>query len=200
MNNMIVRCLIEDGAEINIRNKNSDTPLHIACNFKKGEEDISIRDNFDNKIKRIPLNYPYINNNDFIIEYLKENGDHGYYEKMEYDETPLYMACFKGDSILIKYLVENGANINAVDKYAKLPFIYLKNDANINASDKYKNGADVNTTKFGGFSSLLFTFWENDSNMIKYLVEKAKPIPLKKKEEEEDYNFIQIVHSNPNPE
>jgi len=34
------------------------------------------------------------------------------------------MACFKGDSILIKYLVENGANINAVDKYAKLPFIY----------------------------------------------------------------------------
>jgi len=80
----IIKHLIESGADINIRDIDGSTPLHIATN----SSNIDI-------VKYLILSGADINQVD------------------NYGRTPLYNATIQSNIDMIKYLVESGANIDA---------------------------------------------------------------------------------------
>jgi len=88
-NENIVKCLIENGAKVNKKNKDGDIALSFACH----------------------------NGNEVLVKYLIDNGSDVNNENIEGD-TPLILAC-KNENInknIIKYLIENGANTNKENK------------------------------------------------------------------------------------
>lgn len=84
----LIRFLVDNGANVNVRNDDGCTPLHFAC--ESGEID--------------------------IVEYLVFKGAD--LEVETFEETPLFKAVSQGHSKVVKYLIDNGANIDVRDAYS----------------------------------------------------------------------------------
>lgn len=82
-NEQIVKMLIENGANINSKDKHGDTPLTIACTQNK----------------------------DTLVKYLVEGGANINISNDNCD-TPLIIMCKNNNECMIKYLVEHKADVN----------------------------------------------------------------------------------------
>ena len=120
-----VKYLVEKGADIHAKDKDSKTPLHCTC--QKGDlevvkylvekgADINAKSNFDNT----PLIYACQKGHLKLVKYLVEKGA-DINAKINSGNTPLHYACQEGDLELVKYLVEKGVDIHAKDKYGNTP-------------------------------------------------------------------------------
>jgi len=95
--------------------------------------------------------------------------------------TALSQATFRCDFKLVKYLVENGANVNltSADRLRPLQLAVIKDRLDI---VKYlvENGADVNLTEQEDLSPLYIATFKNLQHIRKYLIKNGASMDSKK--------------------
>ena len=200
----IVKLLVEHGADLNaIEGENGPTPLYIAAEnrdldimkylIEKGakidpESDILIYAvetgnleivkllvekgvdiNVENSRGTSPLDIAIINNYQDIIKYLLGQ------ENLIYKHSYLINASAIGNLSLVKYFIENGADVNA--KSNKRPNETPLHVAAFNGHlevIKYliEHGADVNIKDYYGKTPLFWAVYEGQLNVVKYFIEE----------------------------
>ncbi|ORX49588.1 ankyrin, partial [Piromyces finnis] len=169
----MVKCLIDNGANIFIQNNNDDTPVALA---EKNDDKKKININAQNNKGLTLLHYAWEQGNEKIVKYLIEKGADTSI-KSNNRSTSLHWACkSKSDNInLVKYLIEEkGLDIKIKDKYEKIPFHYACYKGNENIV-KYliKKGANPRAKNSYGRISLHFACGaeKENINLVKYLIE-----------------------------
>ncbi|MCL5436393.1 MAG: ankyrin repeat domain-containing protein [Candidatus Dependentiae bacterium] len=120
-----IKFLVENGADVNIKNKHGARPLHWAC-FNNNVEmikflvekgaDVNVKNGFGEP----PLYWACFNDNVEAVKFLVENGA-DVNIKDGFGETPLHWACFNNNVEMVKFLVENGADVTVKCEYGKPP-------------------------------------------------------------------------------
>ncbi|KAJ5071732.1 ankyrin repeat [Anaeramoeba ignava] len=202
----IKKYLISKGADINAKNNQEETPLHLVCKYQK-QNTFEIIKYLISKgadinaetvgIKETPLHYvcQYQNKeNTFeIIKYLISKGADINAERVGIKETPLHYVCQyqkQNTFEIIKYLISKGADINikANNNQTALHFICQYQNESTLQIIKYliSKGADINAKKKSNKTALHYTCkYQNKYafEIIKYLIEKGADINAKNKEE-----------------
>ncbi|KAB8273573.1 ankyrin repeat-containing domain protein [Aspergillus minisclerotigenes] len=116
---VVVKWLIENGAELESKDTNNQTPLshaaenghEIVCKLLlEGGAELESKDSYD----RTPLSYAAINGHEAVSKLLLESGAE-LESKDSYDRTPLSHAAVNGHEAVCKLLLENGAAVNSQD-------------------------------------------------------------------------------------
>ena len=122
----IVKNLIQNGAEIDARNKYKNTPLHYAAN----NGDLEIFQHFldhgaqieaKDDVERTPIVFAVYKNHFEIVKCLIEKGAQ-LDIKIKYGCTALHFAAEYSSLEIVKLLVENGANVDVTSVYNETPF------------------------------------------------------------------------------
>lgn len=84
----------------------------------------------------------------------------------------------QGDVSVFKYLVDNGANINRIDKLQRTPLLYaMVNKNHLKIIYLLKRGADPRIGLYKGLTPLMYAAAQGDSRTVKLLVDKgAQPM------------------------
>lgn len=94
--------------------------------------------------------------------------------------TALAYACKYGHSDIVKFLVENGANVNETVNTGSTPLAVALLAGNFDIADYLvKNKADVNIPDIMGMSPLMWAVKENNLKVSKYLVEHGAKVNAK---------------------
>ena len=154
VNDERVKLLLQEGANINQKDKRGNTALHYAAKHGFAEMVTLLLDNKAN------INQP--NNNGWtplwvaaetgkieVVKLLLDNGANANPVDTE-GNTPLHYAAYNGHTETCKLLLENGAGVNQANEYEETPLhqaaergkievakLLLDNEANIHAEDKY---------------------------------------------------------------
>ena len=195
-----IKELVKEGADINIQNDDKMNFLHFSCRYGHLHIVKYLIEKNKNKLEYYISKFLKIFNLSFnYFDYINIKDDFG--------RTPLHLAVFKSNLEIVKYLVDNGADIysgnnsplmNAVGngrleiiKYLveKGVNIHARNDdALAEASKKghleivkylIKNGADIHTKND---CALIWASLKNNFEIVKYLVEKGANIHAKNDE------------------
>lgn len=107
--------LIENGADVNLKNSANKTPLDFAID-KNDSEIVKILINNGAKItnsnsRMSPLIYACVKSKTDIVKTLIESGSN-IDEKIYLDESPITLACEDGYTEIVKLLIDAGADIN----------------------------------------------------------------------------------------
>lgn len=178
--------LIASGADVNIRTTRDFTPLHIAA----GTDDIEfakiliskgadINAKIDNG--ETPLNFAtccsgHKDSTEMIELLLKHGANINSNSKLQ---SPLMGACLYSYYNMVKYLVENGADINLTSD-SKAPALLYSDDKRI-IEFLVSKGADVNAKDLSG-DTLLMSIVRNGKSVaekkeaILFLIEKGVEI------------------------
>ena len=84
-----------------------------------------------------------------------------------------FFSFFQGYTNLVRYLVSQGANVNAqtkFDKYTALIFAAYYGHSDV-AKILLQNGADVSRTNSNGYSALILSANYGDAEIVKLLIE-----------------------------
>jgi len=118
-----------------------------------------------------------IENNDFeMLNFFVENGENVNNCDMDHQYSPLHYACKFGNIKIIQYLVENGAELDTIDKYGRTPLCFAAENGHINIV-KYllKLGAQI---RFDGFlymdTPIPWAARNGHLEIVKLLVEQEK--------------------------
>ena len=129
--NTIIKLLIDNGANINIKDSKSQTPLHHAVSQGSLEiVKLLIKSGADISSKTIngqtPLHFAVSQGSLEIVKLLIESGANISLTN-NYGQTPLHIAAKKKDSLaMIKLLIKSGAEISPEDNYGHTPEDYAK--------------------------------------------------------------------------
>ncbi len=160
--------LVENGAEINLQNIFSSTPLIYACQ--------SIRRDSNLEEKNFLLE---------VVKYLVEKGADINIQD-QWGNTALIYASERGHLEVVKYLVEKGADINHQNEWNRIALMWASQWGHLDIV-KYlvQKGSDINHQDEDGYTALFLLINNalNDSlidilNIVKYLVEKGADINL----------------------
>lgn len=167
-----VQLLVEHGADINRRDKNGDTALHLTTSetvlkylLQKGA-DINKR----NKAGATPLHAAVSRNRYKFCKLLVEKGA-DINEQNKIGETALHLAVSPGFFEICNYLVEHKADVNVENKRGETPLHYAILKGN-NAVCKYliDHDADVSVDADGTAVHLAATL--NEVDILRYLVDE----------------------------
>ncbi|WP_264376385.1 MULTISPECIES: ankyrin repeat domain-containing protein [unclassified Wolbachia] len=168
--------LISKGANVNVKDNNDDTPLHLAVGYLDVVKYlISKGANINAKCKAgaTPLDIAAYQKLSDVVEYLKQT-------QLDLDKK-LLIAVKSGGLNKIIDLFNRGANINAENEYGKNPI-------HIAAESDYKNiiefllskeGVGVNDTDEQGHTPLHWASWSGHLGMLEYLIGKGANINAK---------------------
>jgi ankyrin repeat protein len=208
----MVKLLIENGADINIKDEQGRTPLHVARLeedehkeiIKLLEEKGAIDEGKEEKIIECPGP-----TEEEVLKRVKEMIASGkdINLKDEYGRTELHMATVWGKENVVKFLIENHADLNPYDEDGFTPLHYaLFNGYFQIAKLLIENGADVNgRNKKTGDTPLHYAIYhkgEGAYNFIQYLLEKGADInsqddygdtPLHRAVRQEDVNMVELL-------
>ena len=123
--------LLEHGADPNMRNKYGDTPLYAAFSYDHGEEseklmnllldhgaDVNAIASHGGGQTILHIASRFNECLPIVKTLVKHNADVN--AKNQFDSTPLSLACWKGCTNIVKYLLEHGANPYIKDDSGKL--------------------------------------------------------------------------------
>ncbi|MFP3016488.1 MAG: ankyrin repeat domain-containing protein [Wolbachia sp.] len=168
--------LISKGANVNVKDNNDDTPLHLAVGYLDVVKYlISKGANINAKCKagKTTLDIATYQKRGDVVEYLKQT-------QLDLDKE-LLIAVKSGDLNKVIGLFNRGANINAENEYGKKPI-------HIAAESDYKNiiefllskeGVGVNDTDEQGHTPLHWASWSGHLDMVEYLVGNEADINAK---------------------
>ncbi|WP_341813296.1 ankyrin repeat domain-containing protein [Wolbachia endosymbiont (group B) of Germaria angustata] len=144
-NLQIVKYLIENGADLDIKYEKGFTPLHFAALFGNLE----------------------------LARYLVDEEHVSFNVLDKYGKSPLHFAFENGRIELVKYLVgEKKANINVLDNQHMAPLHFVAENGNLELA-KYLigNGADFYLRDKFGFTPLERAIDRGQDDIVKYLTE-----------------------------
>ena len=142
---VLIRSLIAQGAEVNVKGNDGNTPLHVAA-----WKDASA-----------------------MVKVLLENGA-DVNAKGKSGETPLHVAAEEDASATAAVLLENGAEVNAKDNDGKTPLrVAAWKNASATAAVLLENGAEVNAQNNEGWTPLHVVAFEDTSAVVKVLLDNG---------------------------
>ncbi|WP_353272525.1 ankyrin repeat domain-containing protein [Wolbachia endosymbiont (group A) of Urophora cardui] len=143
-NLQIVKYLIENGADLDIKYEKGLTPLHFAALFGDLE----------------------------LARYLVDEKDCSFNVLDKYGKSPLHIASENGRIELVKYLVgEKKANINVLDNQHMAPLHFVAENGNLELA-KYliEKGADFFLCDKFGFNPIARAIDRSQDGIVKYLI------------------------------
>ncbi len=182
----IAVAIINTGLDVNIKDKDENTPLNNAC--KKNEIAIvkylvnyEANLNIQDKEGKTPIFYASQNNYTEIVKYLFDNGANLNIQDKE-EKTPIFYASQNNYTEIVKYLLDNGANLNIQDKEEKTPIFYASQN-NYTEIVKYllDNGANLNIQDKEGNSPLLLVIKNGSLDLAKFLIDNGANPYIKNK-------------------
>ncbi|MBO7454124.1 MAG: ankyrin repeat domain-containing protein [Alphaproteobacteria bacterium] len=139
----LIKYLVDQGADPNIKNKDGDTPLIKAVWWK------SIK----------------------VTKYLIDHGA-DVNSKNRWGDTVLTNVLEKNNNEIAKYLIDHGANVNLRDRWGDTILIKaLEEDNDELVKYLVEHGADVNSENTWGDTVLIRAIEKNNNELVKYLVE-----------------------------
>ena len=140
-----------------------------------------------NRQNTTPLIIAAINGHDAVVDVLcqfgaqiDEKGTILYNDRHCSGVTALGCASLMGHEVIVKQLIENGANINLLTDFGSTPLIMACNGGNIRIV-RYlvEHGADVNTSNNNNHTCLMFASVMGYHHIVQYLLEEgADPEPV----------------------
>lgn len=143
-----VRYLVEQGADVNLRSPDGGTPLGFAI----------------------------VRNAPELVEYLLSAGARldDCFNNMDGESfTTLRAAARFGSIGLVRYLVDRGVNVSAVDEQGRTPLHCVKLKKEIAQFLIQECGLDVQARDAQGATPLMYAACESDANCLRYLVEQG---------------------------
>ena len=163
----LITYLVDKGGNINAKYKDGDTLLQHAC---------QVKNNLEIRLE--------------IVKYLVEKKKADVNSKNNYHETPLHHACSYGSLAIVKYLVEKGADVNALDVKGEtllhkvcffnedpleiVKYLVEKIKADVNAQTDSNADTSLHYAS-GGLNA------NNNLELVKYLVDNKADVNSKNK-------------------
>ncbi|XP_044000972.1 uncharacterized protein LOC122847395 [Aphidius gifuensis] len=178
--------LIENGADVNVRDGNGKSPVHYAVTNNNTEVTKKLLA-CHAEVQPIFLHCAIRNDNLEIVKVLVERGidvntifEISYFFPDDRKLTPLFIALEKNNDSVIQYLVEHGANVNFIDSPDGCPPLhYAVTNKNKNIVNILLNkGANVNL-KYGKKKTTVLCLAVQtigDIEIIKLLLEKGADV------------------------
>jgi ankyrin repeat protein len=146
-----VRNALENGADVNARDDDGETPLMQACWHKNTE----------------------------IIDLLLSHGA-DIHARNKYGETMVTMTAWSGNPNVLKFLLSKGANIDDKNDNDETPLILATKRGRFQMmSTLISEGADINAGDTGGRTALSWAVWRRDLKLAKLLVENGADVDSK---------------------
>lgn len=133
----IIDMLVKAGADVNARNKYDETVLHKACEYEDvelimyllgKEADVNVVDD-QGKTPLLVALYGYIPDEeerlDIVRKFIEKGANVNVKDTID-KNTPLHLACDKGDNEIVKILVENKADIKVKNGNGETPYDVAK--------------------------------------------------------------------------
>lgn len=167
-----VKNLISQGANINARTGNGETPLHLAQSKEIAEFLISIGADIEAKDDEFGMT-PLFNAPKEVYELLISKSSNVNVRSSK-GLTPLAWSAYGDDVDRIKLLISGGADVNSVDEHLKTP---LHISANWNkiaiAGLLISKGAKVNVKDRSGWTPLHWASFEGGPEVVELLISKG---------------------------
>jgi hypothetical protein len=133
----IIDLLVKAGADVNARNKYDETVLHKACEYEDvelimyllgKEADVNAVDD-QGKTPLLVALYGYIPDEeerlDIVRKFIEKGANVNVMDTID-KNTPLHLACDKGDNEIVKMLVENKADMKVKNGNGETPYDVAK--------------------------------------------------------------------------
>ncbi|XP_062593543.1 ankyrin-1-like [Saccostrea cucullata] len=178
-----VQLLLNNGADINLCEKNGASPLHVACHdghdstvqlLLNNGADINLCE----KNGASPLYIACQNGHDITVQLLLNNGAD--INLCDNDgDSPLYIACQNGHDSTVQLLLNNGANINLCNKNGISPlYIACQNGRDSTVQLLLNNGADINLCEKNGAIPLHVACHDGHDSTVQLLLNNGADINL----------------------
>jgi len=181
----VVKCLVNQNADINAKDKDQCTPLHRAAlnghlNVVEYLVNQKAEINSKDKDQCTPLHRAALNGHLNVVEYLV-NQKADINAKTQKDSIPLHLAALNGHLNVVEYLVNQKADINAKDKDGWTPLHRAAYNSHLNVVEYLVNQkADINAKDKDGWTPLHFAAYNSHLNVVEYLVNQKADINAKK--------------------
>ena len=187
----VLRCLIENGADVNLSTDDNRTPLMTACEYGhvnavsvliEHGANVNLQDQGGLTAVHYAVRGSHAGE---ILSCLLENG--GDVDSITFDDcTPLMIAAEKGDTEVATLLIEHGANVGLSDKTGATALCHalscLGNFCEV-MSCLIENGADINAcTSYNCCNPLMMACENNQLNAVTFLIERGALVNLQDKE------------------
>jgi ankyrin repeat protein len=177
----LVQQLINNGANVVIRDSKKRTPLHYAATKEVAALlmlDINTRDESGNT----PLHLAVQDNHPEIVSFLIANGaelnventsEYNPFVNTPFGNTPLHLAVQNNRPEIVSFLITNGAKVNVKNVSGNTPLhLAVQNNRPEIVSFLIANGAQVNVKNNDGWIPLDIAFFKNRQN-----INQLPPLP-----------------------
>lgn len=143
--------LIKKGSDINIKDENKATPLHITTALGNLE----------------------------LVKILLKRGAKSIKEGAAWNNTPLHLACERGHPQVVKFLLDQGADIEARNDFKRTPIICTARESGSLEIIKIlvSRGANINATDVSNDTALTLSAWRGFKELVNYLIDQKSIIP-----------------------
>ena len=181
----VVRELINQAGDIEMKDKYGITPLHLASyNGHLDVVQLLVESKADIHTKekggKTPLYWASENGHLNVVTFLVENKA-DIHAKSKHDGTPLHSVSRKGHLDVVKFLVENKADVNAKDKeYGDTPLHYASSNGRLDVVKfLVENKADIHAKTRYGETPLHYASSNGRLHVVQFLVESKAEINAK---------------------
>ena len=183
----ILKCLVENGADVNAATHDKSTPLMIASRYGHVNVVTFLIEhgaNMDLKHKtgKTALHYVVYHNNDccdVLSCFIKNGADVN--ATTNDNSTPLMIASKKGLVNVVTFLIEHGANVELQDNNGETALHYAVDSCDV-LSFLIRNGADVNSRTYYKYTPLIIASRKGLVNVVTFLIEHGAKLDLQDKE------------------
>ncbi|XP_077974410.1 uncharacterized protein LOC120329316 isoform X2 [Styela clava] len=167
------KLLVEYGADIHVKGEDDMTPLHLVAKYKRRTKSVALSDQDDEQDDGSPTKAEIDNIN--ILKFLLSEGA-SVNEKDFYGLTPLHQACLRGNTLVVRVLLERpGILVEAMDKQQMTPLhiaaVYGHNDI---AELLMHMGANIRCKDEENGTPLHLASGEGHLEIVELLISKAQ--------------------------